>query len=730
MRVRGGWQRGAWLVGVLVCVSTHAALAAAPVSTLAPARAALLRLLPRKAAAQFTFVALRGQGGDRFRVSGAPGHIVVAGTTPAVMLTGVEAYLEQVVHVGIGWPGDSLARLPSRLPAPAVPIESRARVPDRYALNDTDDGYANAYLGWPEWEHKIDLLALHGINEVFVPIGTAEVYRRAFRAFGYTDAALRAWIPAPAHQPWWLLQNMSGFDAPIPPGLFAQRVALARRIVALLRSLGMTPVLPGYFGSVPPGFAARQPGADVVPQGTWVGFRRPDWVDPCDPHFSRVAAKYYLVQRALFGDSTLYRMSLLHEGGRAGNVQLSRAAACVMHALQLAHPGARWVMLGWQKNPRPEVLAAIDHRHLLIVDGLSDRYDGLDHETTWGGAPYAFGTIPNFGGHTTLGANAGVWVARFRAWLEKPGSGLRGIAWMPEASGNDPAAFALFTALAWSPVPRNAAEWFARYARWRYGGADPHAEAAWRILAGTAYAMPSGQWSEAQDSLFDARPSLDARTAATWSPDSMRYDAGRFAQAVCQLLEVAPPLRATSAYRYDLVDITRQALANRARVLLPQLKLAYADKNAPRFHALATQWLGDMDWLDRLLGSNRHFLLGNWLAPARAAATGPVETAQLEYDQRSILTTWGNRQAAEAGLHDYANRELTGLVGGLYEPRWRRYFGSLEHSLASGTPPQPIDWYAMAHAWAKTPGVGLAVPRGDSWQLANDIARRLNFCRP
>ncbi|HEX8777353.1 MAG TPA: alpha-N-acetylglucosaminidase TIM-barrel domain-containing protein, partial [Rhodanobacter sp.] len=363
-----------WACGLLACIGMLPAFAAAPPKAAfdtAPVRAALQRLLPRWQA-QFTLEALGPlKGPDRFVIRGTPGHIVIAGTTPAVLLVGVETYLHEVAHVDIGWPGDSLSRLPATLPAPAAPIASRAVVTDRYALNDTDDGYSNAYLAWPAWEHKIDLLALHGINEVFVPIGTEEVYRRTFRDFGYSDAEIRAWIPATAHQPWWLLQNMSGFDAPAPPRQYARRVALAQKIVARLRELGMTPVFPGYFGTVPSGFAARHPGANVVPQGEWAGFKRPDWLDPRDPLYAKVAADFYRQQRTLFGDSTMYKMDLLHEGGRAGDVPVGAAARGVMAALQTAHPGARWVLLGWQHNPLPAVLDAVDKRRLLVVDGLS-----------------------------------------------------------------------------------------------------------------------------------------------------------------------------------------------------------------------------------------------------------------------------------------------------------------------------------------------------------------------
>ena len=100
--------------------------------------------------------------------------------------------------------------------------------------------------------------------------------------------------------------------------------------------------------------------------------------------------------------------------------------------------------------------------------------------------------------------------------------------------------------------------------------------------------MPSGEWSEPHDGLFGARPSLDVRSAATWSPTAARYDPARFNGAVCELLEVAPALRTTSAYRHDLVDITRQALSNQSRLLLPRIKAAYEAKDRKQFQALTT----------------------------------------------------------------------------------------------------------------------------------------------
>lgn len=697
----------------------------------APAQASLQRLLPSRAA-QFTLVpAVRQTGSeDHFSLSGRAGAIVVEGTSPATLLTGVGWYLKHVAGVDIGWPGDSLGRLPATLPAVEGEVTRTASVPHRYALNDTDEGYSGPYRDFASYQREIDLLALHGVNEVFVPTGAEYTYYETFQQFGYGEAELRAWIPAPAHQAWWLLQNLSGFAGPVSRQLVDARAELGRRITGRLRELGMTPVLPGFFGTVPPGFAERNPGAVTVPQGPWVGFQRPDWLDPTGPVFDRLAAAYYRVQRERFGETDMFKMDLLHEGGSAGSVDVPSAAGAVQRAMEAAHPGATWVMLGWQRNPSATVLSGVDKSRVLVVDGLSDRYDNLDREVQWGGTPYAFGSIPNFGGHTTLGANTAVWASRFHAWLAKPDSALRGIAYLPEATGGNPVAFDLFTELAWRPGPIDHSAWFAAYASRRYGGADPHATAAWEQLRLGPYSTPSGGWSEPHDSLFTARPSLTAVRAARWSPTVMRYDAARVESALAELLQVAPELRTTDAYRYDLVDVARQALTNRSRVLLPRIRTAYEAKDLAVFRALVSEWNADEELLGRLVGSDRRFLLGPWLAAARSWGADAAERDRLEYDARSILTTWGDRVPSEGGLHDYANREWSGLVQDLYAPRWRTYFAGLDRALVNGTAPAAVDWFAVDDAWARGRTTYPTGPVGDPVALAGEVLTALRAAAP
>ncbi|AUG75134.1 alpha-N-acetylglucosaminidase [Kitasatospora sp. MMS16-BH015] len=686
-----------------------------------PAREAVRRLLPGHADQVILRTAAPGPDGDWFELSGEDGRIRLSGTSPAVLLTGLGWYLHHVAHADLGLPGESTEALPAVLPAPPAPAHRSASVAHRFALNDTDAGYSGAYRDWAALEHEVDLLALHGVNEVYVQLGAELPYYRALQEFGYQPAELRTWLPAPAHQPWWLLQNMSGFGGPVSDQLITARAELGARLVQRIRELGMTPVLPGYYGTVPPGFADRNPGARVLPQGTWCGFDRPDWLDPSGPVFADLAAAYYRYQQEEFGPGTRYKMDLLHEGGRATGVEVGAAARGVLAALRAAHPEAVWVLLGWEQNPDPAVLDAVDHRALFVLDGLADRYDGLDRERDWHGVPYAFGTIHDFGGHTALGANTAVWADRFR-----PGGALDGLAYLPEATGTDPAAFALFTELAWAPAPVDLPGWYAEYAAARYGGSDPHAAAAWDWLRRGPYQLPSGRWSEPQDGLFTARPSLTATNSATWSPPSLRYDPATVRSALAELLRVDPARRTTEAYRHDLVDLARQALADHSRALLPAVRTAYQDADLPAFHRLTTDWLAALDLLDRLTGTRAEFMLGPWLASARAWGADPAEQDQLEYDARSLLTTWGGRAAAEeGGVHDYAAREWSGLLSGLYAPRWQRYFATLETALTTGRPPEPVDWFAVDDAWAHAHAPYPTTPTGDAYQLATEVSELL-----
>jgi alpha-N-acetylglucosaminidase len=695
----------------------------------APERAVLARLLPRQAG-QFELATLPApQSGERFRISSAGHHIRIAGSTPSALLFGVNWYLKYVAHVQISPNGDRVGSEP--FPLPHRVIEKDTRYEYRYALNENVDGYTAPYWGWPRWQREIDVLALSGINAVLIERGTDSVLYRTFRDVGYSDAEIRRWLAQPAHQNWQLMGNLCCFAGPVSRTLLGRRLLSAQKIVARLRELGITAVLPGFYGIVPADFERRFPGSHVVPQGQWAGFTRPGWLDPRDRMFTRLAAAFYRHQRELFGDSALYDMEIFQEGGAAGDVPVAPGARAVQAALLAAHPQASWMMLAWQGNPRQALLAGVDRRHILIIDIDHSRVPRDDRQKDFRNAPFLFGGLWEFGGRTTLGAN----VSDLTDRLQRVGElnpDMTGTAIFTEGMDTNPFVFDLFTEMAWRREPVDLTAWTEGYVRRRYGAADPHALAAWRVLIHTAYGIRidqvefNSERDDAQESLFDAQPGLKVNRASNWSPEGMRYSAAAFEQALPQLLQVAPALRAGETYRYDLVDIARQTLANESRVLLPRISAAYGEADRPRFEALTRCWLGLMDLQDRLLASNRFFLLGGWLAQVRPWASSPAELARLDFDARSLLTIWGDRQASEAAaLHDYGNRDWAGLTRDYYRVRWQKYFDTLDRSLRSGSEPTPIDWFALGDAWSHGGQPYADRPVGNSYAVATRVAHVL-----
>jgi alpha-N-acetylglucosaminidase len=708
-----------------------------------PAEGVLQRLMP-DLAPQFTLkLEQRADGQDYFRITGSAGHIEVRGATTPTLLAGVNEYLKTVAHLQVSTNGVQLGPKGLVLPAPPAPIEEPARYPLRYALNENTDGYTTPYWDEARWQREIDILALHGVNAVLLERGMDAVYARTFREFGYGDAEIRAWITTPAHQNWQLMGNMCCFNGPVSQALLDKRAASARRIAAMMREVGIQPVFQGYYGIVPADFAGKHPGAHVIDQGKWCDFVRPGWIDPRDPWFAKIAEAFYRHERELFGEgaapapSGIFDMEIFQEGGKSGDVPIGAGAKAIQTALLRAHPNARWMMMAWQNNPLPELVAAVDPAHALIVDIMQGRVAHDHRDEEFKGIPWLFGGLWEFGGRTTLGAPLYDYAVRFPHLASVPGNHIAGIGLFTEGLDTNPFAFDLFMETAWRDAPIDLEAWTRDYAYRRYGARDEHAERAWQIVAKTAYGYraditpPPGETGErdaAHDSLFAAEPSLTTTHAATWSPVGMRYKAHDLEPALSELLQVAPALRDTQTYRYDLVDIARQVLANESRRLLPLIKQAFVAKDKRRLHALSDEWLRDMRLQENLLRTNEYFLLGAWLARVPAWASSPQELAQLNYDARSILTTWGDRVASTTGgLHDYANRDWAGLTADYYLPRWQMFFASLERSLDSGKPPEAIDWYAVGDRFNRSLKTYPSKAEGDPYRAALAVARALNL---
>ena len=63
--------------------------------------------------------------------------------------------------------------------------------------------------------------------------------------------------------------------------------------------------------------------------------------------------------------------------------------------------------------------------------------------------------------------------------------------------------------------------------------------------------------------------------------------------------------------------------------------------------------------LERLLATDEHFLLGNWIAAARQWGNTTQESNWLEWNARMQVTLWGSLEANNAAISDYASKQVS-----------------------------------------------------------------------
>lgn len=650
-------------------------------STLPPAdaadaaRALLTRLLPRQATRFVVEIIPPDHGRDVFEIQSRAGKIVLRGNNAVSVASALNWYLQNECHCDLSWNCGDQMNLPK--PLPAVPEKIRRVSPYlfRYAYNFCTYGYTTVWWDWPQWEHELDFLALHGFNLALAIEGQEAVWVNTFTRFGYSAADIRQWVVDPAHLPWFEMDNMESYGGPLSSRLVARRLALGQKIIARMRELGIAPVLPGYYGMVPPDFREKFPGANVHLQGNWAGLKRPDILDPTDPLFGRVAAAYYATENDLFGGANFYDADPFHEGGTTQNIDVPAAG----RAIQRAMGNATWVLQSWQKNPRPEMLDALQKDKTLVLDLYCEDHENWRLRDNFHGAPWLWCAINCFGGNLRLGGRL-AWMAEGpdRALRDPRRGRFSGIGALMEATGVNPVLWEMLLGDAWRTNTPDLQSWLADYTRRRYGAKIPAAEQAWNILAKSVYAEPPPSREYVVNPAVCSPPTL----VQSQLPAEFIDHQARLVQAWKLLLTAAPQGKNSDGYRFDLADVTRQALADLSTRYNEEIVAAFKRRDAKQLRALSDKMLRLIRDMDELAGTRREWLLGVWLREARSWGTTPAEKNRLERNARELLTTWTRYD----NIPDYANRQWNGLLGNFYFHRWQLWLDALNASLQNKTP--------------------------------------------
>lgn len=669
---------------------------------------------------------------DFFELDQKGDKVVIRGNNYVSIATGVNWYLKYYAGIQLSWNGMT-AQLPAVLPAVPQKERHETDLKYRYDFNYCTYSYTMAFWDWDRWEKEIDWMALHGINLPLAVVGADVVWYNVLTKLGYTKDEINEFIAGPAFQGWWLMNNLEGWGGPNPDSWYKQRETLQKQILKRMREYGIRPVLPGYSGMVPHN-AKERLGLNVSDPGLWCGYRRPAFLQPTDPRFNEIADLYYKEMSRLYGKADFYSMDPFHEGGNVAGVDLNAAGQAIWGAMKKANPKAVWVAQAWQANPRQKMIENLPAGDLIVLDLFAEsRPQWGDPESTWyrkevfGKHDWLYCMLLNYGGNVGLhGKMKHVIDEFYKAKTSSFGKTMKGVGMTMEGSENNPVMFELLCELPWRPARFDKDEWLKNYTVARYGKADRAVQDAWLLLSNTIYNCPAKNTQQGtHESVFCGRPDYDVYQVSSWSEMEPYYKPEDIIRAAGIMLSAADRFKGNNNFEYDLIDIVRQAVAEKGRLVYPIMIDAYKAGEKELFAASSQRFLDLILLQDKLLAARPEFKVGTWIEKARNLGTTPEEKDLYEWNARVQVTTWGNRVAAdEGGLRDYAHKEWNGLLRDFYYNRWKVWIDRQKAQL-NGAPVKAIDFYAIEEPWTKQTNPYSSQAEGDVIEVAKEVYAKI-----
>ncbi|MGZ5566105.1 MAG: alpha-N-acetylglucosaminidase, partial [Limisphaerales bacterium] len=610
-------------------------------------------------------------------------------------------------------------KLPNPLPKVHPKLRRVSQDHWRYFLNYCCFGYSLPWYDWRDWERLIDWMALNGVNAPLSVTGQEAVWANTCKRLGFSKKEISDFFAGPPYLPFGWMGCLDGWGGPLPKSWIDRHEVLEKQILARERELGMTPVLQGFTGHVPLATAKRFPDARLH-KIEWLEWET-SLLDPTDPLFARFATVFGEEQRRLFGTDHLYASDTFIEmTPPSGDTNfLAATARAIYGGMTNTDPEAIWVLQSWTflnrakfwTQPRIEAfLGAVPDSRMLVLDLYCDVNPAWNRTGAFCGKPWAWCALQNFGDCVGLGGalnqiNTNLSKARRDPLANK----LSGIGFVDEGLDYNPVVFDFLFERAWSPETVDLTSWLRQYATRAYGSTNTDSAAAWDILRETAFSAPE-----------ETAPAM-THVPFLWVRQHSPSNTARLAEAWEHLLRAAPASADSDAYRFDLVNVTRQTLADYSSELQAQAAKAWDAKDRSALKRASSQMLELIGDVDTLLATRSEFLLGTWLQKARGWGEGKAEKDRMEWNARRVITMWGGKTR----VRDYSRRQWSGMLSGFYLPRWQKFFTAADATLAAGTKFDTAafdrelqDW---ERAWADEHTAYATTPRGDSLEVSRHL---------
>lgn len=651
----------------------------------------LKRILPRHAG-QFIIEELNtNYNHDVFELETSGNKIVIRGTSGVAVASALYYYLNEFCQAQITWNGNNL-KLPAILPKLPQKIQKNTAYQYRYYFNYCTFNYSMSWWDWNRWEKEIDWMALHGINMPLAITGEEYTWYLVYKEMGFTDEELKDFFCGPSYFSWFWMGNLDGWGGPLPVSWMKSHYELQKKILKRQRELGMKPVLPAFTGHVPAAFKNKFPYAKLKTTNWTNGFADTYILDAEDSLFAVMGKKFLDKQTTLLGTDHLYSADTFNENEPPSDKPeyLSKLSAKVYEGMRQADTAAVWVMQGWlfysdrkfwRDAQTKALLTAVPDDKMIILDLATEIEPVWKRTEAFYGKPWIWNMLHNFGGNTNLfGRMETVATEPAKALNDIKSGKLIGIGLTMEGIEQNSVMYELMTANTWSHQPINVDEWLPQYVQNRYGVRNTHALTAWDILRNTVYTVPADKYiRDGAESIIQGRPTFDSLTR--WTKTKLNYEAADLLPAWDALIKAIEACKNSEGFQYDLVDLTRQVLANYALPLQQKFVAAYRNNDLLSFKKFSTQFIELINDMDRLLATRKEFMLGPWVADARKWGTTEKEKALYEMNAKDLITLWGDENCP---LNEYACRQWSGLMNDFYKPRWQQFFSRVITAMQKG----------------------------------------------
>ncbi|MDH7464202.1 alpha-N-acetylglucosaminidase [Chitinophagaceae bacterium 26-R-25] len=637
-----------------------------------------------------SFSSVSGDAGkDVFILQTKNDRLNIAASSASAAAKGLGYYLKNYCHRSMSHMGDNLSAV-DKLPRVNEPIKIVSNADVRFALNYCTINYTMS--------HELDWMALNGINLMLAPVGVEAVWQNTLRRLGYNEKEITQFVAGPAFSAWWLMGNLEGWGGPVTQGMIDQQAALQKKILGRLKALGMQPVMQGFYGMAPT--SLKNKGVNLLDQGKWAGgFQRPAFLKP-DSTFSKIAGIYYEELKKLYGsDLHYFAGDPFHEGGKSGEIKVADYGLLVQQEMQKYFPGSTWVLMGWQVNPSSQILSKLDKSKVLVQELFGENTANWETRKAYEGTPFIWCTVTNFGDKSGLYGK----LQRFSNEINRANKSefaplMKGVGIMPEGINNNPVVYDFVLDMAWHTEKVEAEDWIKSFVLARYGKTNEKLEQAWQIFLQTVYSSFDKYQEGPSESVFCARPSAKVTSVSSWGTRARNYDMARLQEGVNLFVAASKEMSNSATYQIDKIDFVRQVLSNQGEIVYRDMIAALEQKDIDAFSKKSALFLSMIKLQDSLLSCNEHFQLYSWLKQASDFGKTPAEKKLAIKNAKTQITYWGP-DSPSTDLHEYANKEWSGLMLHFYLPRWEHFIAESMASLKGENSSAPFNYFLFEQNW-------------------------------